>query len=64
MASICINRFSFTLLYGIVLHHLNHQHILLMVAILSEIGQYFEIVPGTFDIFDLPFYILEIILPI
>ncbi len=35
-----------------------------MVAILSEIGQFFEIVPGTFDIFDLLFYILGTILPI
>jgi hypothetical protein len=35
-----------------------------MVAILSEIGQFFEIVPGTFDIFDLLFYILGTILPV
>lgn len=35
-----------------------------IIAIVSEIGQLFGIIPGTFDIFDLTFYIGGTILPI
>ena len=35
-----------------------------IVAIFSEIGQLVEIVPGTFDIFDLIFYLWGTVLPI
>jgi len=35
-----------------------------MIAILSEIGQLFKLVPGTFDIFDLTFYLGGTVLPI
>ena len=34
------------------------------IALFSEIGQHFKIVPGTFDVMDLMFYILSVILPI
>jgi len=42
-------------------------HWLLLVplfAIFSEFGQLFEIVPGTFDIFDLIFYLAGTVIPI
>ena len=34
------------------------------IAIVSEIGQLFGIVPGTFDVFDLLFYLAGTVLPI
>lgn len=34
------------------------------IAIVSEIGQWFGIVPGTFDVFDLIFYLAGTVLPI
>ena len=34
-----------------------------MIAILSEIGQLFQIVPGTFDIIDIVFYVVGSFLP-
>ena len=34
------------------------------IAIVSEIGQWFGIVPGTFDVFDLLFYLAGTVLPI
>ena len=34
------------------------------IAIISEFGQLFKLVPGTFDIIDLLFYVLGIFLPL
>lgn len=45
-------------------HNIHWLLLVPMVAIFSEIGQLFEIVPGTFDIFDLIFYLLGTVLPI
>jgi hypothetical protein len=45
-------------------HNIHWLLLVPMVAIFSEIGQLFEIVPGTFDIFYLIFYLLGTVLPI
>jgi len=45
-------------------HNIHWLLLVPMIAIFSEIGQLFEIVPGTFDIFDLIFYLLGTVLPI
>ena len=45
-------------------HNIHWLLLVPMVAIFSEIGQLFEIVPGTFDIFDLIFYLLGTVLPV
>ena len=45
-------------------HNIHWLLLVPMVAIFSEIGQLFEIVSGTFDIFDLLFYLLGTVLPI
>ena len=45
-------------------HNIHWLLLVPMVAIFSEIGQLFEIVPGTFDILDLTFYLGGTLLPI
>ena len=45
-------------------HNIHWLLLLPTVAITSEIGQLFAIVPGTFDVLDLTFYLLGTILPI
>jgi hypothetical protein len=45
-------------------HNIHWLLLVPIVAIFSEIGQLFEIVPGTFDIFDLIFYLLGTVLPV
>jgi len=34
-----------------------------IIAILSELGQFFSVIPGTFDIADLTFYLIGTVLP-
>lgn len=45
-------------------HNIHWLFIVPVVAIFSEIGQHFEIIPGTFDVIDLTFYIAGTVLPI
>ena len=45
-------------------HNIHWLLLVPIIAIVSEIGQLFGIIPGTFDIFDLTFYIGGTILPI
>ena len=45
-------------------HNIHWLLLVSVVAIFSEIGQFFKIVPGTFDIFDLIFYLGGTVLPI
>ena len=45
-------------------HNIHWLLLLPTVAITSEIGQLFAIVPGTFDVLDLTFYLLGTFLPI
>ena len=49
---------------AITKHNIHWLFLVPMVAIFSEIGQLFEIVPGTFDILDLTFYLGGTLLPI
>lgn len=39
-------------------------YIIFFIAIISEIGQYFNLIPGTFDVVDLIFYALGAIIPL
>ena len=54
------------LIWGNVISKQNIHWVLLvpLIAIFSEIGQLIKLVPGTFDIVDLGFYLLGTILPI
>jgi hypothetical protein len=45
-------------------HNIHWLLLVPMIAIFSEIGQLFKIVPGTFDILDLIFYLGGTVLPI
>ncbi len=45
-------------------HNIHWLLLVPVVAIFSEIGQLFKIVPGTFDILDLTFYLCGTVLPI
>ena len=49
---------------SISMHNIHWLLLVPAIAIVSEFGQLFGIVPGTFDIFDLTFYLGGTILPI